>query len=137
MSTWVAFRDWFCLQILPVAIGVLSSVLKTQAEKIPGLYELLGLFRPMIQTAYDKAVVEQDFKMQAILLAVLSKLFLVTLVLPGVEVLSEVDADKELFAMSRAAMDEMPVEKKTWFERWWALAPPELPEPIDPTKGGA
>jgi len=131
MSTWVAFRDWFCLQILPVAIGVLSSVLKTQAEKIPGLYELLGLFRPMIQTAYDKAVVEQDFKMQAILLAVLSKLFLVTLVMPGVEVLTEEDANKELLTMSRAAMNEMPGEKKAWFERWWALAPPAPPP--DPT----
>jgi hypothetical protein len=131
MSTWVAFRDWFCLQILPVAIGVLSSVLKTQAEKIPGLYELLGLFRPMIQTAYDKAVVEQDFKMQAILLAVLSKLFLVTLVMPGVEVLTEEDANKELVSMSRAAMDEMPEEKRSLFQRWWAQSPPENmpPEP--------
>jgi len=126
-STWVKFRDWFCLQVLPLAIGVLSTVLKNQAERIPGLYELLGLFKPLIQSAYDKAVLEQDYKMQAILLAVLSRLFLVTLVVPGVEVLAEDEANKILMGMASDAMDEMPQHKKSWIESWWDQEPPGPP----------
>jgi len=105
-SRWVQIRDWFCLTILPIAVGALATVIKNQAALIPGLTDLIGIIQPYIQTAYDKACVEGDLKMQAILLAVLSKLFLMTLVTPGIEVLSPEDANKELVSMAREAMGD-------------------------------
>lgn len=120
MSAWVTFRDWFCLTILPIAVGVLSSVIKEQAVKIPGLLQLIGLIQPLLQKAYDAAVTEQDLKMQAILLAVLSKLFGVVLSIPGVVVLEEKEANDMLLTMSKSAMDNMPKEKKDKLETWTA-----------------
>ena len=105
-SKWVQFRDWFCLTILPLAVGALSTVIKNQAALIPGLTDLIGIVQPYIQAAYDKACVEGDLKMQAILLAVLSKLFLMTLVTPGIEVLSPEDANNELVSMAKEAMGD-------------------------------
>jgi len=128
-SAWVDFRDWFVIKILPMAVGILASVIKEQAAKVPGLNQLIGLIQPFIQSAYEKAVREQDLKMQAILLAVLSKLFLMELVLPGVEVLSPEDAESTLMGMAKDAMDVMPEHKRTWWEKWWAQTPPEPPGP--------
>ena len=105
-SSWVQFRDWFCLKILPMAVSVLATVIKKQIDLVPGLAELISLVQPYIQTAYDKAVADPDFKLQAILLAVLSKLFLMELVVPGVEVVSPEDANAIIVGMAQDAMSE-------------------------------
>jgi len=105
-SNWVTFRDWFCLKVLPLAIGIIATVIQKQAAAIPGLTALISIVQPYIQEAYDTAVTEQDFKMQAILLAVLSKLFLMELVTPGVEVLSPEDANAILVGLSKDAMED-------------------------------
>jgi len=126
-SSWVKFRDWFCVKILPLAIGVLATTLKNQAEKIPGLLELIGLIKPLIQSAYDKAVAAQDMAMQAILLAVLSKLFLMELVVPGVEVLDPADADKMLLGWSKETMDAEPEDTKSWWQKFLEQEAPDLP----------
>ena len=115
-SNWVTFRDWFCLKVLPLAIGIIATVIQKQAAAIPGLTALISIVQPYIQEAYDTAVAEQDFKMQAILLAVLSKLFLMELVTPGVEVLSPEDANAILVGLSKDAMED--TNKEDVNEAW-------------------
>jgi hypothetical protein len=107
MSTFTDARDWFVLKILPVAIGLVAEVIRKQAALIPGLLSLIGIVQPYIQAAYDEAVASGDLKMQAIHLAVLSKLFLMELVVPGVEVLSPEDAGGLLSGMASDVMDEL------------------------------
>jgi hypothetical protein len=105
-SWWVRFRNWFTSIILPKAVAVLAETIRQQAEKVPGLTALIGLIQPIIQDAYDKAVREGDLKMQAILLAILSKLFQVTLVAPGIEVLDPADAETMIASMAAEAMQD-------------------------------
>jgi hypothetical protein len=127
MSKWTDFRDWFCLKILPLAIGVIATVIAKQMAQIPGLPELVGLIQPYIQAAYEKAVVDQDFKMQAILLAILSKLFQMVLAVPGVAVLEEKDANTILVGMAKEATDEMYATNPAPFGWNWSADRPYDP----------
>jgi len=132
MSTWVSFRDWFVVQVLPLAIAVVGTVIQNAKKDIKLGWLVTGIIewtQPKMQEFYEKAIAEGDIKAQAILIAILAKIYGITLALPGrvVEVLSPEDANKELFSMAKVAMDQLPEEKKTWFEKWRALAPPEPP----------
>jgi hypothetical protein len=127
MSTWVTFRDWFVLKVLPLAIGIVATVIKNQEAVIPGLKELIGLIQPIIQRGYDKAVLAQDFKLQAIYLAILQKIFLMDLVVPGVEVLSPADANAVLVSMAGPAMDDMYAKDPVPFGVCWSADRPYDP----------
>jgi hypothetical protein len=136
MSAWVTFRDWFVSKILPLVIGIVADLIKRQASVIPGLMDLIGLVQPYIQAAYDKAVTEQDLKMQAILLVILSRLFLMQLTVPGVEVLSPEEAGGLLQDMAKESMDALPeAEKSWWLKLWTAWMAQEAPEPPPPPEG--